>query len=132
MHPIENILKTTMEELKRMTDVNTVVGEPFIAPDGQTIIPISKVSFGFVSGGGEYGKNASEELPFAGGSASGVSISPVAFMVGKNEDMRLIPVNDRNALDKVMENAPKLIDEIKNAVYASRGANGSGDAIEEN
>ena len=53
-------------------------------------------------------------------------------MVGKNEDMRLIPVNDRNALDKVMENAPKLIDEIKNAVYASRGANGSGDEIEEN
>ena len=53
MHPIENILKTTMSELKEMVDVNTIVGAPFIAPDGATIIPISKLSFGFVSGGGE-------------------------------------------------------------------------------
>ena len=53
MNPIETVLKTTMGELKEMVDVNTVVGEPFVTPDGSTIIPISKVCFGFVTGGGE-------------------------------------------------------------------------------
>ena len=56
MHPIENVLSITMSELNKMVDVNTIVGNPFVTPDGCTIIPISKVSFGFVTGGGEYGE----------------------------------------------------------------------------
>ena len=88
MHPIENILNITMSELKEMADVDTIVGKPFVTPNGQTIVPISKISFGFVSGGGEYHASAkaekevaAKEYPFAGGSSAGISISPVAFMV---------------------------------------------------
>lgn len=113
MHPIENILKTTMSELKEMVDVNTIVGSPFVAPDGATIIPISKLSFGFVSGGGEYGDKEEAVYPFAGGTATGVSINPVAFMVGNKDELKLLTVNGRNALDKVIENAPKMMSELK-------------------
>ena len=115
MHPIENILKTTMCELKEMIDVNTIVGTPFVSPGGCTIIPISKVSFGFFSGGGEYGNVRGEEAtyPFSGGSASGVTINPVAFMVADAENIKLLTVAQRNALDKLMENAPHILSELK-------------------
>ncbi len=84
-HPIENIMKTTMDELKRMVDVNTIVGEPLVSGDGTMIMPVSRVSLGFVSGGGEYGEGASilkkndnvevvddVKHPFAGVSTAGV------------------------------------------------------------
>ena len=74
MHPIENILNITMSELKQMAEVDTIIGKPFVTPDGQTIVPISKLSFGFVSGGGEYAASAkapkegeADSYPFAGG-----------------------------------------------------------------
>lgn len=117
MHPIENILQTTMSELKEMVDVNTIVGNAFISPTGATIIPISKVSFGFVSGGGEYdGKQARAEdsLPFAGGSASGVTISPVAFLVSDKSSLRLMSAVSRTTADKIIDMAPQLANEIKN------------------
>ena len=65
MHPIENILQTTMSELKQMVDVNTIVGNPFVTPSGCTIIPISKVSLGFVTGGGEYDSGGKKQEPMA-------------------------------------------------------------------
>lgn len=125
MHPIENILKTTMSELKEMVDVNTIVGDPFVSPSGCTIIPISRVSLGFVTGGGEYGSCAhgkeqqEQQHPFAGGTASGVTISPVAFMVADTENVKLLTVSHRNALDKLMENVPKIISEVKSAIESA-------------
>jgi len=119
MHPIENILKSTMTELKEMIDVNTIVGSPFVSPNGCTIIPISKVSFGFVTGGAQYGKVNSEEeaqYPFGGGATSGVTIAPVAFMVADDEAVKILTISHRNALDKLMENAPQLIKEVKDIV----------------
>ena len=124
MHPIENILKSTMSELKEMIDVNTIVGTPFVSPNGDTIIPISKVSFGFVSGGAQYG-NAQKrqddegEFPFGGGSASGVTIAPVAFMVANDAALKVLTVSHRNALDKLMENAPQLMRELRDIVAES-------------
>ena len=117
MHPIENILQTTMNELKQMIDVNTIVGNPFVAPDGATIIPISKVSFGFVSGGGEYNEQKEgTPHPLAGGAATGVSISPVAFMVERRDEIKLLTVNKRDALDKVLENIPAVVREVKEVI----------------
>lgn len=114
MYQIENILKSTMSELKEMIDVNTIVGSPFVSPNGDTIIPISKVSFGFVSGGAEYGSVKKEaEFPFGGGSASGVSIAPVAFMVADDTALKVLTISHRNALDKLVENVPQLIKEMK-------------------
>lgn len=119
MHPIENILKSTMTELKEMIDVNTIVGSPFVSPNGCTIIPISKVSFGFVTGGAQYGRAKSEDeesYPFGGGATSGVTISPVAFMVADEDAVKVLTVSHRNALDKLVENAPQLIREVKDIV----------------
>ncbi|GHU68719.1 hypothetical protein FACS1894184_11380 [Clostridia bacterium] len=100
-HPISSLMSTTMENIKDMVDVNTVVGDPVTTGDGTTIIPISRVSFGFVSGGGEYNaarddsvRDASstanysgEEMPFAGGTGAGVSVHPMGFLVvGQGQD----------------------------------------------
>ncbi|WZL74927.1 GerW family sporulation protein [Clostridiaceae bacterium 35-E11] len=124
-HPIEGLMKTTMESLKDMVDVNTIVGDPVETPDGTVIIPISRVSFGFASGGGEYNiktnrdkmddeNNADNKLPFAGGTGAGVSVQPVAFMVVGNGEMKLLPV-DQNAtmVDSIINFAPKLLDKIQ-------------------
>ena len=129
-HPIEGLMKTAMESIKEMVDVNTIVGDAVQAPDGTVIIPISKVSFGFASGGGEYankrnkkeedGKEEDKELlgkfPFAGGSGAGVSISPVAFMVVGNGQIRLLPVNINSSVDKVLDLIPELIKKVNDGV----------------
>jgi len=129
MHPIENILQTTMTEIKQMIDVNTIVGQAVVTPNGCTIIPISKVSFGFVSGGGEYGNASntnskkSEEIefnlnsyPFAGGGAAGISIIPVAFLVAEEDSVKVLTASNKNAFDKLIETAPQIIAEIKHMV----------------
>jgi sporulation protein YtfJ len=122
MHPIENIMQTTMAEIKEMIDVNTVVGEAVITPDGNTVIPISKVGFGFVSGGGEFGDKSSSSkekegdgngYPFAGGSGAGVSICPVAFLVVGEDNIKMLHVNHKNPYEKIIETIPMVINEIK-------------------
>ncbi len=93
-HQIGEIMGVTMDKIKEMIDVNTIVGEPIRTPDGITIIPVSKVSVGFASGGSDFvsknqtgGKN-----PFGGGSGAGVNIAPVAFLVVNKDRVRLLPV----------------------------------------
>lgn len=118
-HPIESLMKSTLENLKDMIDVNTVVGNPIKSPDGTTIIPISKVSLGFASGGSEFyskdTKNEHDKFPFGGGSGSGVSVKPVAFLVIKDDLVRLLPVdqNNINILDKIVDQIPQVIDSLK-------------------
>lgn len=117
MHPIEHVLNTTMSELNKMVDVNTIVGNPFVTPDGCTIIPISKVSFGFVTGGGEYGEGMKAPIetryPFAGGTASGVTITPVAFMVEKQDQIKLLTATERDIVDKILESIPQMASEVR-------------------
>ncbi|QXM06069.1 GerW family sporulation protein [Crassaminicella indica] len=122
-HPIEALMKTTMESLKDMVDVNTIVGDPVETPEGTVIIPISRVSFGFASGGGEYtdrmtkdvnDTETSEKLPFAGGTGAGVSVQPVAFMVVGNGEMKLLPVDQNaNMLDSLLNFMPKFVEKIQ-------------------
>ena len=116
MHPIENIMQTAMSEIKEMIDVNTIVGDPITAADGSTIIPISKVSFGFLSGGGEYGQSGEENtFPFAGGASSGVSITPVGFMVADDRSVQLMSIHGKNPIDHLIQSVPQIINEIKEA-----------------
>lgn len=117
MHPIENIMQTAMSEIKQMVDVNTVVGDPVISSDGSTIIPISRVCFGFVAGGGEYGQTQKDgqALPFSGGASSGVSISPIGFLVVEEDNVELISVGGKNLLEHIIEYVPQLIIDIKEA-----------------
>jgi sporulation protein YtfJ len=116
-HPIDNLMKSTMENLKDMIDVNTIVGDSVITKDGALIIPISKVSFGFVSGGTEFdsnkGRSEGGDFPFGGGSGAGFSIKPVAFLVIKGESIRLLSVDDRNTYDKIVDTFPQILDVFK-------------------
>lgn len=116
-HPIEELMKTAMESIKEMVDVNTIVGDAVQTVDGTVIIPVSKVAFGFAAGGGEYSQNNksdSSTYPFAGGSGAGVSISPVAFMVvGRNNTIKMIPASPQAALDRALDNIPNIIEQIK-------------------
>lgn len=125
-HPIQGLMKTTMESIKEMVDVNTIVGDPVESPDGQVIIPISRVSFGFASGGSEFKGNdenndnvqnsiSEKKLPFGGGTGAGVSINPVAFIVVGNGNMRLLPVDQNaNILNSILEVIPKMASGIQN------------------
>ncbi|MCL2544863.1 MAG: GerW family sporulation protein [Clostridia bacterium] len=120
-HPIESLMETTMENIKDMVDVNTVIGDPVATQDGNTVIPISRVCFGFVAGGGEYGAEeragaqgaAAEPRPFAGGSGAGVSVHPMGFLVVGNGQVKLLSANYITPLDRVMELAPQVISDLK-------------------
>lgn len=124
MHPIENIMQTAMSEIKEMVDVNTVIGDPVISTNGATIIPISKVCFGFVSGGGEYGEASGDaqqaKYPFSGGAGSGVSINPIGFLVVDEEHVDLIPVGGKTLFEHVVDCVPQFITEIKDALNRCR------------
>lgn len=116
-HPIEGLMKTTMDSLKEMIDVNTIVGDAVETKDGSLIIPISKVSIGFASGGSEFCNDAKsaetkDDFPFGGGSGAGMSVQPVAFLIVKNDQVRLLPVKQTNSIERVVDGIPDLIDEI--------------------
>ena len=125
-HPIEALMKTTMSSLKDMVDVNTIVGDPVQSPDGLVIIPISKVCFGFASGGTEFNtlvkkskredySTEDEKLPFGGGTGAGVSVQPVAFMVVGNNQMKLLPVDEgSNALGNLFDLKGNLVTNLSN------------------
>lgn len=116
-HPIENLMRSTMESIKDMIDVNTIVGDPVKSFDGTTIIPISKVCFGFASGGSEFNNmstaDSTSKYPFGGGSGAGVTVKPVAFLVVKNDSIRLLSVDQQNTYDKIVDTVPQVIDIIK-------------------
>lgn len=124
MHPIENIMQTAMSEIKDMVDVNTVIGDPVISTNGSTIIPVSRVCFGFVAGGGEYGEAAGDaqqaKFPFSGGTGSGVSINPIGFLVVDEEHVELITVSGKTLFEHVVDSVPQFIMEIKDAFKRCR------------
>ena len=126
-HPIEKILNTSMNSIKDMIDVNTIVGDAIQASNNTIIIPISKVSFGFASGGSEfkgetideYNKKDKDEqiqyrLPFGGGSGAGVSINPIAFLIVQADVVKLLPVDHSTPMDKILDYMPDLIEKANN------------------
>ncbi|MCI8273375.1 MAG: sporulation protein YtfJ [Clostridia bacterium] len=124
-HPIENLMITAMNSIQGMVDVNTIVGEPIETANGITIIPISKVGFGFAAGGSEFNsetikeynrKDKDEEiaykLPFGGGAGAGVSINPVAFLVVQDKSVKLMPVEHESCLDRLFDYVPDLMQKV--------------------
>ena len=124
-HPIENLMITAMSSIQNMVDVNTIIGEPIETQVGITIIPISKVSFGFAAGGSEfrgetlkeYNKKDKDEeiqykLPFGGGAGAGVSINPVAFLVVQEGSVKLMPVDHDSCLDKILDYVNDLMQKL--------------------
>ena len=119
---MSEIIRSSLDGIKEFTDNNTAVGEPINTPSGVTVIPVSKVSVGFASGGLDFGsKKLIQNQNFGSGSGTGVSITPVAFLtVGKNAEINLITLNsEHGAFDhalSVIEHTPEIIDKIKNAL----------------
>ena len=124
-HPIESLMMTTMSSIQNMVDVNTIIGEPIESQNGITIIPISKVCFGFAAGGSEFSgetlkeynkKNNDEEieykLPFGGGAGAGVSIHPVAFLVVQDNNVKLMSVDHDSCIDKLLDYVPDLMQKM--------------------
>ena len=110
--PLNDLLRSTMEKIHEMVDTNTIVGQPINTADGVTLIPISKVSFGFGSGGGDYGKGTQN---FGGGSGAGVKIDPVAFLVIKDGSTRVLPVAvpPTSTMERIVEKVRDIMDKVE-------------------
>lgn len=116
-HPIGDLMETTMQKIKEMVDVNTIVGSPIITADGITLIPISKVSFGFASGGSDFQtkhQQQNQNNAFGGGSGAGVNIVPVAFLVVKGSNIKLLNIAPpaSTTIDRIIEMVPDVIDKV--------------------
>ncbi|WP_096202678.1 GerW family sporulation protein [Bacillus sp. FJAT-45350] len=129
-HPIQGLMKTAMENLKEMVDVNTIVGDPVETPDGSVILPVSKVGFGFAAGGSEFivetkGTNGTEtEHPFGGGSGGGVSITPIAFLIVSASGIKMVHLDGNTHLyEKLMDFAPQVVDKIQQMVSGTNNNN---------
>ena len=112
---VPNMLQSTIERIREMVDVNSVIGEPITTPDGVTIIPVSKVSVGFGGGGSDFAsKNATKENPFGGGAGGGVKIDPIAFLVVSGGTVRMlpVPVPANTTPDRIVELIPDTLDKI--------------------
>ena len=113
---LPNMLENTIEKIREMVDVNSVIGNPITTPDGVTIIPISKVSVGFGGGGSDFvSKNVNKhENPFGGGAGGGVNVTPIAFLIVKEGNVRMLPVAApaNTTPDRIVEMVPDVLDKL--------------------
>lgn len=127
-HPIQGLMKTAMENLKEMVDVNTIVGDAVETPDGSIILPVSKVGFGFAAGGSEFDIESSvgetpgeKKLPFGGGSGGGVSITPVAFLIVNASGVKMIHIEGNNHLyDRMLDYAPQVFEKLQSMMGGNK------------
>ena len=117
-HPIESLMITSMTSIENMVDVNTIIGDSIVTADNTTIIPLSKVCFGFAAGGSEFNTNKLNKytenikLPFGGGAGAGVKISPVGFLVIKDGIPKVLNVDGINVVDRAVDMIPDIINKI--------------------
>jgi len=110
---LPNMLETTIQKIREMLDVNTVVGSPITTADGVTIIPVSKVSVGFGGGGSDFASKSAEH-PFGGGVGGGVKVTPVCFLVVKDGNVRMLSVPEpaNSTTERIVEMLPDTLDKI--------------------
>lgn len=114
---LPNMLESTIQKIKEMVDVNSVIGTPITTPDGVTIIPVSKVSVGFGGGGSDFTTKSSrpgEDNPFGGGTGGGVKVTPICFLIVKDGAVRMMPVAEpaSTTADRIVEMVPDTLDKI--------------------
>jgi sporulation protein YtfJ len=130
-HPIEMLMKTAMESIQQIVDVNTIIGDPVETHDGSVIIPISRVSCGFAAGGSEFTPpddkkehgnpgGTPNQLPFGGGAGAGVSVQPVGFLVVGNGTIRLLPVDSNVVVDRILDTVPDLLDKLSGMLHKKK------------
>ena len=107
---LPNMLENTIQKIREMVDVNSVIGQPITTPDGVTIIPVSKVSVGFGGGGSDFVKNEA----FGGGVGGGVKVTPICFLIVKDGNVRMMPVAEpaNTTADRIVEMVPDTIDKL--------------------
>lgn len=115
---IEGLMDSTLNKIKEIVNADTIIGESITTEDGTVIIPVSKVSYGFASGGTDFSSKKSDQKDrFGGANGAGVSISPVAFLVVSNGDVKLLQIESfSSSLDRIISMTPDIIDKIKNAL----------------
>ena len=123
---LPNMLQETISKIREMVDVNNVIGDPITTPDGVTIIPVSKVKVGYAGGGSDFapkGYPVNKDNAFGGGAGAGVSITPVAFLIVRGENVRMLPVAEpaSTSVDRLIEQLPDLIDKAQ-SFFESRKA----------
>lgn len=112
---LTELMQSSMSKIREMVDSNTIIGEPIATPDGVTLIPVSRLSFGFGCGGGDYGKQSPK---FGGASTAGVRVEPVAFLVIKDGITRVLPVAmpAMTTVDRVIDMVPEVMDRVDNFI----------------
>lgn len=116
---LEGVMNVTLEKIRSIVDVNTIIGDPIVTGD-ITLIPVSKVSFGFGSGGSDFPTKAGDKC-FAGGAGSGINIIPVCFLVVQDGDVRIININTANdSIDKAIALVPEVFDKIKSVIKSTK------------
>ncbi|MGB9792068.1 MAG: GerW family sporulation protein [Thermacetogeniaceae bacterium] len=132
-HPIETLMKTAMENIKEMIDVNTIVGDPVETPDGSVIMPISMVSCGFAAGGADYQPEGSRggdgSFPFGGGSGGGVSVKPVGFLVVGHNQIRFLPVEGNVVAERLLDLAPEFMEKLEGMLTRGKPAPNAGSPV---
>ena len=135
-HPIENIMQTSMEHIKQLVDVNTVIGSPLMTDDNTMILPVSKVSLGMLVGGGEYlavaapkksqiDVNCEGNYPFIGTSTLGMSLTPLAFLAVQEGSVRVLPAKQDCASERIIDLIPQLMETAERIMkeYTENGKN---------
>ncbi len=119
VHPIKGMMDTTLSKIKEMVDVSTIIGDPIVSGD-TTIIPISKMSYGFASGGSDFDGKSGHRC-FGGGGGAGVTVQPVAFLVIREGSVRLLQIdNNMNSLDKAVGMIPNLVDQVSSMLAGTK------------
>ena len=124
-HPLSEMMSSSMSKIREMVDVNTVIGDPIVTGDGVTIIPVTKVSIGYGGGGSDFAtKNypANRDNAFGGGAGAGVTITPVAFLVVRGDNVGMLPVAEpaSTSVDRLIEQLPDLIDKLQSFVESRK------------
>ena len=120
--PVNKIMENTLEKMREMVDVTTIIGEPMVTGD-TTLIPVSKVSYGFTSGGTDLPSKQNAEL-FGGGGGGGITISPVAFIVIQNDKVRMMQIdNYTSSADRAIAMIPELVDQVSKLLSSKNEEN---------
>ena len=123
-HPINEVLQTTMTKIREMVDANTVVGQPIVTQEGVTLIPVSRLSFGFATGGSDFGKTPNVAKNFGGGAGAGVNVIPMAFLIVKDGNVKLLPVAPPpgDSVSRVVEMVPEMFDKVTGYIDKKTGS----------
>lgn len=114
------ILSTTIEKIRNLVDVSTIIGEPVYTEEGLTIIPVSKVTYGFASGGSDFPSKSNQEL-FGGGGGAGVTITPVAFLLIQNGEVTIKQITAYdNAAERMVSLVPDMFDKVTGLINKTK------------